>query len=100
MFADIEDRTRSQEALHSRWWLWPPARDNHFKFIIDSIQAMAVQLLRRRAAVEHVNRAALEYFGATLEEIKTREVMNLVHPDDILDLTVAWWGGIDSRPDV
>jgi len=95
MFADIEDRTRSQDALHSRWWLWPPARDNHFKFIIDSIQAMAVHVTPA-GAVEHVNRSALEYFGTTLEEIKTWEVMNLVHPDDILDLTVAWWGGIDS----
>src|SRR5580700_2715577 len=32
---DIENRRRSEEAMHSRWWLWAPARERHFRSIGD-----------------------------------------------------------------
>ncbi len=90
---DIEDRTRSQEALHSRWWLWPPAREQHFREIIDSIQAIAAHLTPA-GVVEHVNRPGLDYFGATLDDIKGWEISRIFHPDDLPDVTAAWKDGL------
>src|SRR6267154_3470937 len=48
----------------------------------DSIPAL-IGVIAPDGAVEGVNRAVLEYFGATLEEIKGWATSKLVHPDDI-----------------
>ncbi|MEO8628051.1 MAG: PAS domain-containing protein [Betaproteobacteria bacterium] len=92
---DIADRTRSQEALHSRWWLWPPGRDEHFREIIDSNQAIAAHVTPA-GVVEHVNRPALEYFGTTLEEIRGWQVSDIFHPDDLQVVIDAWKGGLET----
>jgi PAS domain S-box-containing protein len=66
---DIEHRSRSEEAMHTPWWLWAPARERHFRSIGDSIQAHTA-LVTPAGEIEIVNRQALKYFGATLEETK------------------------------
>ncbi len=92
---DIEDRTRFQETLHLRWWLWAPAREHHFRSIVDSIQALALHITPD-GVVEHINRSALEYFGATAEEAKGWRITDIVHPVDIQAAVTAWKGGLEA----
>jgi PAS domain S-box-containing protein len=95
---DIEDRRRLEEARHSRWWLWAPARERHFRSIGDGIQAHAA-LVTPAGEIEIVNRQALEYFGATLEELKSRAIAETVHQDDLPNVIAAWRGAIETgRP--
>ena len=44
-------------------------RERHYRSIVDSIPAL-VALMTPAGEVELVNRQVLEYFGATLEELK------------------------------
>ncbi len=54
----------------------------------DSIPAL-IGVIAPDGAVEGVNRAVLEYFGASLEEIKGWATSKLVHPDDIPGVIAA-----------
>jgi PAS domain S-box-containing protein len=92
---DIEDRRRSEEAMHTRWWLRAPARECYFCSIGDGIQAHAA-LVTPAGEIEIVNRQALEYFGATLEELKSRSAADTVHPNDLPNAIAAWRGAVET----
>jgi PAS domain S-box-containing protein len=77
------------DALHAHWWLWSPGREAHFRSISDSIPAL-IYLKTPAGELEIVNRQVLEYFGATLEELKDRTTADTAHPDDISDVIAAW----------
>jgi PAS domain S-box-containing protein len=95
---DIEDRRRSEEATHTRWWLWAPARERHFRAIGDGIQAHAA-LVTPTGEIEIINQQALEYFGATFEELKSRGTTATIHPDDVPNFITAWRGAVEAgRP--
>jgi PAS domain S-box-containing protein len=95
---DIEDRRQAEEARHARWWLWPPARAQHFRSIIDDLPAHAVHL-KPNGDIEHVNRQVRDYFGATLEEMKSWGIAEIVHPDDLPHVTAAWRAALEiGRP--
>src|SRR6267378_8244135 len=53
-----------------------------YLLVADSVPAL-IGVIAPDGAVEGVNRAVLEYFGASLEEIKDWATSKLVHPDDI-----------------
>src|SRR6266478_7372539 len=59
-----------------------PAIRPDYLLVADSVPAL-IGIVAPDGAVEGVNRAVLEYFGATLEEIKRWATSKLVHPDDI-----------------
>jgi PAS domain S-box-containing protein len=86
---DIEDRRRSEEAMHTRWWLWAPARERHFRSIGDGVQAH-IALVTPAGEIEIINQQAREYFGATLEELKNRATADTMHPDDRPNFVAAW----------
>ena len=65
-----------------------PAIRPDFLLVADSIPAL-IGVIAPDGAVEGVNRAVLDYFGATLEEIKGWATSKLVHPDDIPAVIVA-----------
>ncbi len=90
--SDIEDRWRFEEARRTQWWLPSPTRESHFRSIADSIPAL-VALMTPAGELEIVNRQTLEYFGATLEELKNRSPADLIHPDDLSNLLAAGRGG-------
>jgi PAS domain S-box-containing protein len=95
---DIEDRRRSEEAMPTRWWLRAPARERHFCSIGDGIEAHAA-LVTPTGEIEIVNRRALEYFGATLEEQERRSIADTVHPNDLPNFIAAWRGAVETgRP--
>jgi PAS domain S-box-containing protein len=85
--ADIEDYRRSNEAQRMRV--------EHYRSIADSIPAL-VAFMSPSGEVESVNRHVLEYFGATLEELKCWAVGNAVHPDDLPALIGAWRRAVDT----
>ena len=65
-----------------------PAIRPDFLLVADSIPAL-IGVIAPDGAVEGVNRAVLDYFGATLEEIKGWATSKLVHPDDIPEVIAA-----------
>jgi PAS domain S-box-containing protein len=95
MNTDIEDRRRSEEALHARWWLRSPGREHHFRSIVDGLQALGA-LMTPAGELELVNRQVLEYFGATIEELKGWATADTVHPDDRADVLAAWRGAVET----
>jgi PAS domain S-box-containing protein len=85
----FEERDRSEEAQGARWWLSWPAREGHFRSVADSIPALA-SLLTPGGILEIANHQTLEYFGKSLEEIQNSLPSELIHPEDIPAVTVAW----------
>jgi PAS domain S-box-containing protein len=82
---EIEERQRAEAAGRRHWWLQSSTREDHFRSIADSIPAL-VALLTPAGGVELVNSQTLEYFGATLEELKGRAHADTIHPDDLADV--------------
>src|SRR3977135_3452603 len=95
MNTDIEDRRRSEETQRAHWWLSSFAREHHFRSIGDDIPGPAY-LITPAGEVEIVNRQGLEYFGATLEELKGRAIADTLHPDDRADVVAAWRRAVES----
>jgi PAS domain S-box-containing protein len=95
MNIDIEDRRRAEEPLHAPWWLRSSERERHFRSIGDSIPALGA-LMTPAGEVELVNRQVVEYFGATLEELKDRAIGDGYHPDDRPDVLAAWREAVEA----
>src|SRR5262249_36252506 len=68
------ERRRLQEALRRR--------EIDFQLIVDSIP-VPVAVTTPTGEVEGLNRATLEYFGKTLDELKGWKASDVVHPDDL-----------------
>jgi PAS domain S-box-containing protein len=92
---DIEDRRRSEEPMHTRWWLWAPARERHFRAIGDGIQAHAA-LVTPAGEIEIINQQALDYFGATRDEMKSQGTAATIHPDDVPNFIAAWRTAVET----
>ena len=75
---DVEDRERSDRA-----------REGLYRSITDTIPAM-IFFMTPTGELESVNQHVLEYVGTTLEELKGWKSGNLVHPDDLASVIVAW----------
>lgn len=72
-----------------------PAPEPGFAAIADNIPAL-VALMTPDGAVDYVNRHALEYLGATLDELKGWQAGDTVHPDDLPAVIAAWTQAVDS----
>jgi PAS domain S-box-containing protein len=59
-----------------------PAIRPDYLLVADSVPAL-IGIIAPDGAVEGVNRAVLDYFGATLEKIRDWATSKLVHPDDV-----------------
>jgi PAS domain S-box-containing protein len=95
MNTDIEDRRRSEETQRAHWWLSSSAREHHFRSVGDDIPGLAA-LMTPAGQVEIANRQVLEYFGATLNELKGWAIADTVHPDDLPDVLAAWRGAVET----
>jgi PAS domain S-box-containing protein len=84
---DIEDGKRVADVLR--------ADVKSFRQIIDSIPGVIV-ILTIEGQVELVNREGLEYFGKTLEELKSWSVQDVVHPDDVPAALTAWRHAVET----
>jgi PAS domain S-box-containing protein len=82
VITDIDDRKRAEEDLRVR-------KEGDFRSIADSIPAL-IALLKPNGEVETVNRQTMEYFGATLDEMKDWASGDFVHPDDLQRVIATW----------
>src|SRR5262245_62813448 len=64
-----------------------------YRLIVDTIPAL-IATMTPEGSVEHVNRQVSEYFGRTLEELKTWGTADAVHPDDLAGVIDAWRGAV------
>jgi PAS domain S-box-containing protein len=85
----METDLGSQQALQTRWWLWAPGREAHFRSVSDAIPS-SLSLVKPNGELEIANRHHLDYLGATLEELKGRAAADAVHPDDLPAFVDAW----------
>lgn len=98
MSARSDDPMRAPEAVQACWWLWPAGRDAHFRAIADGIPAL-IALRTPAGDVEMVNRHALEYFNATLEQLKGWATADTIHPEDVPAFSATWRVATESgRP--
>jgi len=69
--------------------------EQRLRQIVDSIPGLVV-LLTAEGHVEFVNRKGLEYFGKTLEELKSWETADVVPPDDVPPALTAWRHSVET----
>jgi PAS domain S-box-containing protein len=78
---DIDDRMRAEEAarIHER----------HARMIVDGLPAM-IAFMTPEGELQNANRYMLDYFGETLEVLKSRPAGYRSHPDDRPEVLVRW----------
>jgi formate hydrogenlyase transcriptional activator len=81
MLTDVDDRKRAEEALR--------ASELNFRVIINSIPGL-VHTLTAAGELEFVNQQNLNYFGKTLEELRSWATSDVFHPDDLARAIEAW----------
>ena len=91
LHTDTDDRKRAEEALR--------ASELNFRVIIDSIPGL-VHTLTAAGELEFVNQQNLDYFGKTLEELRSWANSDVFHPDDIPRALDAWKHTLETgQPD-
>jgi PAS domain S-box-containing protein len=70
---DIDHRRQTEESLR--------ASERRFRLIVNGLPVL-LSTATPDGELEQANRHYLEYFGATLEELKAREAVHGLHPDD------------------
>jgi PAS domain S-box-containing protein len=70
---DIDERVQAEESLR--------ASEHRFRLIVDGLPVL-LSTATPDGELDKANRHYLEYFGATLEQLKTREAVYGLHPDD------------------
>ena len=95
MNTDIDDQRQAEAALRAPWWTRSPAREEHFRSVADNITGLAT-LVTPAGQIELVNSQTLEYFGLTLEELRSRWIAGSVHPEDVKNVLAAWKDAVAS----
>jgi PAS domain S-box-containing protein len=78
---DISERKQAEEALRER--------ERSFRRIFDGIGGL-VAIMTGDGQIDFVNKQLLEYFGKTVEELKSWATSDAIHPDDLPSVIAAW----------
>ena len=76
-----------QEGLH--------ASERDLRLIVDTIPGL-VTIMTPGGELELVNQPVLDYFGRTLEELKSWGTGDTVHPDDLPAVIAAWTHSVET----
>jgi PAS domain S-box-containing protein len=95
IITDIDRQMRAAEEGSGHWWRSRAARENHFRSIVDRLPAF-VTLMNPNGEAVLANRQVLEYFGATLDEVKGWENGSTIHPDDRPGAIAAWQRSVET----
>src|SRR5258705_11810558 len=79
--SDIDDRKSDEEALR--------ASEESFRLIVDSIPGL-VHTTTAKGEAEFFNQQILDYFGKTLDELKSWATNDFIHPDDLPRVIAAF----------
>ena len=87
LLTDIHERKRAEDALRSK--------EQSLRLMVDSIPGFVVTL-SPTGEVEVLNRQTLEYFGKTIEELKSWTTSDAVHPDDLPHVIESWQHSVET----
>ena len=73
----------------------PSVTENELRRVVDALPTF-VTLMSPDGELELANRQVLEYFGATLEELKSQPMASTFHPDDRAGVLAAWKRSVES----
>jgi PAS domain S-box-containing protein len=85
---EIEDRKRAEEAVR--------ASEHRFRLAVESIPGL-VSIMNAKGEIEVVNGQVLNYFGKTLEEVKSWGTTDAVHPDDLPRVLAEWKYAVETE---
>jgi PAS domain S-box-containing protein len=91
----VRGQSQAEEDQGDYWWLSSSARENHFRSIVDGLPVL-ITLVRPNGVLEFAGRQVLNYFGATLEELRGRDLASTFHPDDRAAAVAAWGTAVDT----
>jgi PAS domain S-box-containing protein len=74
---------------------YPVQNEPTFRQMVNGISALFA-VMTPDGAAEEVNRAVLDYFGKTLEELKEWASTDAVHPDDLPGTIAVWSRSLES----
>jgi PAS domain S-box-containing protein len=87
---DIEERRLAEDAVRSRM--------RRFRLIVDGLPTLVTTMLPE-GGLDYANRTVLEYFGGTLDELRSLTPADSFHPDDRAAALLAWKESLESaRP--
>src|SRR6266436_1963752 len=87
LHTDIDDRKSDEEALR--------ASEESFRLIVDSIPGL-VHTTTAKGEAEFFNQQILDYFGKTLDELKSWATNDVIHPDDLPRVIAAFASSIET----
>jgi len=85
---EIDDRKRAEEAVR--------ASEHRFRLAVESIPGL-VSIMNAKGEIEVVNGQVLNYFGKTLEEVKSWGTTDAVHPDDLPRVLAEWKYAVETE---
>jgi hypothetical protein len=85
---EIDDRKRAEEAVR--------ASEHRFRLAVESIPGL-VTIMNAKGEIEVVNGQVLNYFGKTLEEVKSWGTTDAVHPDDLPRVLAEWKYAVETE---
>jgi len=69
--------------------------EESLRLTLDNIPGL-VNVLTATGEVEFSNRQLLDYFGKTLDELKSWETTDVIHPDDLSNVIAAWKQSLET----
>ncbi|HZC81761.1 MAG TPA: PAS domain-containing protein, partial [Nitrospiraceae bacterium] len=85
---EIEERKLAEEGLRQS--------EERFRLVLESIGALVVAITLE-GELEFVNQPVLDYFGKTIEQLKSwRTSGDILHPDDLASAIAVWRDSIDK----
>jgi formate hydrogenlyase transcriptional activator len=89
----VDDALNFDASQHAKEAL--RASEERFHLIVDSIPGLVVTMTAE-GELEFVSQQCVDYFGMTLDELKTWTTSDIVHPDDLSRVLATWRHSIET----
>jgi formate hydrogenlyase transcriptional activator len=89
----VDDALNFDASQHAKEAL--RASEESFRLIVDGIPGLVVTMTAE-GELEFVSQQCLDYFGMTLDELKTWTTSDIVHPDDLSRVLATWRRSVET----